>query len=1712
MITTTTTRATLVGNGLANTLSYPFKIFQASDLVVTSVTAGVTTTLALTTDYTLSGVGDSDGGTITLVSTPAVGTSVIANRVPALKQLTSIRNQGTYFASVHEDEFDKLTMQDQYLQAQLDDLNSEVTAGPVESFNGRTGVVVPVSGDYPASLIPFTQAGTGAVARTANDKFLESVSVKDYGAVGDGVADDTAAIQAAINANAGRRIKFPAGTYNVTSLTPISGMHLEGEGAYRTKIVGTTSANIISASDGLSDISLYGIYFYGAQLGTGDANGGAFYLTCATADASNISITYCRFSNFKGGSVVRVAGNGTLTDAATNFASNVWIKNNQFDANYDQSPTSIGTAADAISVQYGVNDFVIADNAIDANYQKIGIKVFTGSNRGSVYGNSIKNCGIGNAGALGAYGILVYSYDTGADTNKQIKVFGNSIYNTTKMGIYIHSGYGVEVYGNDLVNCDLTPDDTTLPSGAIAVGQTDNTLSGPVLISNNYVEGAGLVGIQIANAKQGEFVRATANIVRNCPQGIRGRLRTQNAEIEGNTIYNCPKAIQTPSQACRTYVTDGAITSGDNTLTSASGPFLATDVGTAVNVAGAGAAGVSMYATISTYNSATSVSLSGNASTTVTGATTTVGSANYRIANNHIYNATSYGISTDAFGVSTSLVSGIVIKDNFIQSTPTGIAWDAFTDSVVENNTLTGITTTGISGKVHKVSVKGNHLSGVSATTGISLTAPQTSLSASPSAVYARNEADGFTTAFAFPSSLAVVFGGGNTSSTSSRYEILGTSAPGSGTWRVGDTVWNTGAAAGGSAGWYCTAAGSPGTWVSFGALGMASGSSPWASPGPIGATTPNSGIFNILYVNAAAGTTRDIAFESSGSLRWIIRANNATESGSDVGSDLNIIARTDAGATIDTAFSIARKAGGFMVTTRPFAAKYVCSVPQGTTSGTVDYTGATDSSAHLQAIIAATAQGTPVWLGPGTTKYNTTTNVNGVVLKGSGTAQLTSGATSYWQPFDVTKPVVQISDDAANYNGSGVEDALLYTPSGTGHKGLVFAGGSAKNYAKNIYSLGFTTSCIEFRNDDVNPCTFNTVENVVASTNVAGAYGIAFIDPHASGGTGWTTANQVCNFSTTAPNGYPVYCEGAQTNSLSNGYIQTSYSGHGLYFKMTSTELYTPRLNFSNVDVDNVSGYGGVSVIFDYAPGTYGSNYRSASNVANLTPITGELNSAGNSYWITDHTTLSADFTVGATTITLTSVTGMEAGMHIMIPGAGTSGRNYFDQIVSINTGTKVVALSQHNSATQVNSGGDVSYGNIVNAIATRGPVGSFSNRAIAIGASNKIGVTGDGAGLLYQSNANGTGPWASADYFLEMKDKQFRIYESVSSPTVSAISRVGTTVTVTTSSAHKMGVGDVFSLTGITDKDGYNSTTQWQPVVASVPSTTTFTYTSLVSSSDTPSTIPTLVPYLDISFNRGALTLANGANSGVWLKAASGTAKVVLYQDNTTAQTYFWTPDTTNGVFDIRYGSSVGASTTKAVRIGTNSVGDYAYFQGNGVMWVKNAAAPSTDAGGCFFYADTADGKPHVKDNAGNNGAILHTANSVLTSTSAAPTGTTSATAVMMGLGGSAAITTKTSTRILITACFQAANSTINDGITCDLRYGTGTAPVNGAAVTGTLVGIAQTRTSLVAADRGGMTLTGIVTGLTVGTAYWIDVSALAVTAGTASITGVTITAHEI
>jgi Pectate lyase superfamily protein len=112
-----------------------------------------------------------------------------------------------------------------------------------------------------AALLSFLQDGTGATTRTMQSKLRDVVNVKDFGAVGDGVADDTAAIQAALNT--GKAVALGTGNYKVTATLRLAadGQTLYGEGKgnfnepARTKIVwsGASGGKIISISNGTTE-------------------------------------------------------------------------------------------------------------------------------------------------------------------------------------------------------------------------------------------------------------------------------------------------------------------------------------------------------------------------------------------------------------------------------------------------------------------------------------------------------------------------------------------------------------------------------------------------------------------------------------------------------------------------------------------------------------------------------------------------------------------------------------------------------------------------------------------------------------------------------------------------------------------------------------------------------------------------------------------------------------------------------------------------------------------------------------------------------------------------------------------------------------------------------------------------------------------------------------------------------------------------------------------------------------------------------------------------------------------------------------------------------------------------------------------------------------------------------------------------------------------
>ncbi len=233
-ITSTVARNDYTGANNTGPFAYTFKVFAYSQLVayVTDLSGNITT-LSWGAGFSATGAQNAAGGTITLNVALTTGYALSIQRNVALTQLYDFRNQGEFFPATYEDAQDYGRMVDQELAATLAHCFQLPAASAISPIIG-----VLTAGDYlrvnlsgtgieavstVVAAQNFLQSGTGAVTRSANAKMAEIVSVKDFGATGDGVTDDTAAFTAArvqqIATGQAIFVPTPPVTYLVSSLS-----------------------------------------------------------------------------------------------------------------------------------------------------------------------------------------------------------------------------------------------------------------------------------------------------------------------------------------------------------------------------------------------------------------------------------------------------------------------------------------------------------------------------------------------------------------------------------------------------------------------------------------------------------------------------------------------------------------------------------------------------------------------------------------------------------------------------------------------------------------------------------------------------------------------------------------------------------------------------------------------------------------------------------------------------------------------------------------------------------------------------------------------------------------------------------------------------------------------------------------------------------------------------------------------------------------------------------------------------------------------------------------------------------------------------------------------------------------------------------------------------------------------------------------------------
>lgn len=159
------------------------------------------------------------------------------------------------------------------------------------------------------------------------------VNAADFGAVGDGVADDTAALNAFFAAVSGKHGLIPAGTYKITSriaLPTLTNCTITGVPG-QTTITGSFGYSLVLAVE-MSNVHWYGIEFNSAYNNAvdGSLNNGVFMQD--SFDCVNVSIRQCKFTSPLGNAQGLSFFNRTnAIGTDTCVINGLWIEDNIFE-------------------------------------------------------------------------------------------------------------------------------------------------------------------------------------------------------------------------------------------------------------------------------------------------------------------------------------------------------------------------------------------------------------------------------------------------------------------------------------------------------------------------------------------------------------------------------------------------------------------------------------------------------------------------------------------------------------------------------------------------------------------------------------------------------------------------------------------------------------------------------------------------------------------------------------------------------------------------------------------------------------------------------------------------------------------------------------------------------------------------------------------------------------------------------------------------------------------------------------------------------------------------------------------------------------------------------------------------------------------------------------------------------------------------------------
>lgn len=589
---------TYAGSG---TFVYAFLLLAASDLQV-SVDGVVK---ALGVDYTVAGIGLAAGGSITYTSALTAGQLVELERVTILQRTTDYQDLGDFAASDVNRDYDRPWMALQEMQRNLAQaIRVPESAGVpilpsaanrINTFIGfdLTGALVVVAaavgsaaalalqyaGSAGSSLVGFIQAGVGAIARTLQDKVRDTISTKDFGALHDGVTDDTIAIQKALTSGItrGLEVELAEGIAMVSSLSITGSLKIRGKGpgSVLKQKVGAAGNTISITGSGMT-VVIDGVTFDGQQslqpaLSTNDAinshatgvsNGKPFYL----------EVRNCDFLNTPYRGIALYGDNNNATRELGVFTGNRFRNGSTNATNTAYSPIDIHLV-DGVEAIVDDNDFTFdvaptlpgGRSAVVVAQSQTTTAYFA---KPTITNNRINYRGVNELASLGAIDLYIWSGDAVVANNTltnstaaAIKFKGNSnnlsVLNN-KIDSYYSTGgalttlspislnnpnYGAS--GNQfLIDGNQISNWNSGLAGIISVETYDSTtFSKNVVITNNQLTAVTGIGIDIENCQDATISGNEIDGQGLITSGIRvlicdGSIRVRDNKVSGCTLYD----------------------------------------------------------------------------------------------------------------------------------------------------------------------------------------------------------------------------------------------------------------------------------------------------------------------------------------------------------------------------------------------------------------------------------------------------------------------------------------------------------------------------------------------------------------------------------------------------------------------------------------------------------------------------------------------------------------------------------------------------------------------------------------------------------------------------------------------------------------------------------------------------------------------------------------------------------------------------------------------------------------------------------------------------------------------------------------------------------------------------------------------------------------------------------------------------------------------